>query len=122
MQILIQPFSFNHPEHQHNSHNNIMASSDKTPDSMPPGDGSMPPGNPMTITHSVIDKGAEMMQSLNPIKQMSQHVCSFACYSHDMTRQIETHHYVARLNNDFLQCAVYDSDDPSARLIGIYDD
>lgn len=97
-----------------------MASSDETPDPMPPGDGSMPPGKGMTMTQSMVDKGAEMMQSLKPVKQMSQHVCSFACYSHDMTRQIETHHYVSRLNNDFLQCAVYDSDLPNARLIGIH--
>ena len=35
-----------------------------------------------------------------------------------MTRQIETHHYVARVNEDFLQCVVYDSDTNDARLIG----
>ena len=35
-----------------------------------------------------------------------------------MKRKIETHHYAARLNEDFLQCAVYDSDQPNARLIG----
>ncbi|KAL1824110.1 hypothetical protein ACET3Z_010888 [Daucus carota] len=96
-----------------------MASSDKTPDPMPGGDGSVPPGKPTTVTQSLLGKGAQMMQTLNPIKQMSQHVCSFACYSHDMSRQIETHHYVTRLNNDFLQCAVYDSDQPNARLIGV---
>lgn len=59
-----------------------------------------------------------MMQSLKPIKQMNQHVCTFALYSHDMSRQIETHHYVSRLNQDFLECAVYDSDDSTGRLIG----
>ncbi|GJX96097.1 oil body-associated protein 2C-like protein [Tanacetum coccineum] len=41
---------------------------------------------------------------------MGTHRCS-----HDMTRQIETHHLVTRLNQDFLQAAVYDS---NARLIG----
>ncbi|KAM0955722.1 hypothetical protein ACFX2A_024574 [Malus domestica] len=30
---------------------------------------------------------------------MSQHVCTFALYSHDMTCQIETHHYITRLNH-----------------------
>lgn len=35
-----------------------------------------------------------------------------------MTRKIETHHYASRLNEDFLQCAVYDSDQSNARLIG----
>ncbi|KAA8515032.1 hypothetical protein F0562_018181 [Nyssa sinensis] len=85
---------------------------------MPPGDGSIPPGKQMTMGQHVLDKGAQMMQSLKPIQKMKQHVCTFALYSHDMTRQVETHHYVTRLNQDFLQCAVYDSDDPSAHLIG----
>ncbi|KAI3680852.1 hypothetical protein L6452_35629 [Arctium lappa] len=96
-----------------------MASSDKAPDPMPMGDGSVPPGKPMTVGQQVIDKSAQMIQTLKPIKNMSMHVCTFALYGHDMSRQIETHHYVTRINQDFLQCAVYDSDDPSARLIGV---
>lgn len=47
-----------------------------------------------------------------------QHVCTWAIFSDDMGRKIETHHYPARLNEDFLQCAVYDSDQSNARLIG----
>ncbi|KAM7266771.1 hypothetical protein ACFE04_008937 [Oxalis oulophora] len=77
------------------------------------------PGKPMSMEQTMLDKGAEMIQSLKPVKQMSQHVCTFAIYNHDMTRQIETHHYVTRLNQDFLQCAVYDSDDTTGRLIGV---
>ncbi|EYU43300.1 hypothetical protein MIMGU_mgv1a026234mg [Erythranthe guttata] len=79
----------------------------------------IPPGKAMTIGQHMLDKGAQMMQSLKPIKQMNQHLCTFALYSHDMTRQIQTHHFVTRLNQDFLQCAVYDSDDSTGRLIGV---
>ncbi|KAK9064305.1 hypothetical protein SSX86_015685 [Deinandra increscens subsp. villosa] len=96
-----------------------MASSDKAPDTMPVGDGTVPPGKPLTVGHQVIDKSAQMLQTLKPIKQMSQHVCTFALYGHDMSRQIETHHYITRLNQDFLQSAVYDSHEPSANLIGV---
>lgn len=67
----------------------------------------------------MIDKGAQILQSLKPVKQISQHACTFALYSHDMTRQIETHHYITRVNQDFLQCAVYDTDHDRGRLIGI---
>ncbi|PIA25949.1 hypothetical protein AQUCO_10200012v1 [Aquilegia coerulea] len=95
-----------------------MASSDKNPSGVLPY-GAQPPGDPMTIQQHILDKGAQMVQSLKPIKQMQQHVCTFALYSHDMTRQIETHHYVHRLNQDFLQCAVYDSDAADAHLIGV---
>ncbi|PIN06697.1 hypothetical protein CDL12_20760 [Handroanthus impetiginosus] len=79
----------------------------------------IPPGKPMSIEQQMLDKGAQMLQSLKPIKQMKQHVCTFAMYSHDMSRQIETHHFATRLNQDFLQCAVYDSDDSTGRLIGV---
>ncbi|KAL0321323.1 UNVERIFIED_CONTAM: Oil body-associated protein 2A [Sesamum radiatum] len=79
----------------------------------------IPPGKPMSMEQHMLDKGAQMLQSLKPVKQMNQHICTFALYSQDMTRQIETHHFVTRLNQDFLQCAVYDSDDSTARLIGV---
>ncbi|GER28459.1 hypothetical protein STAS_04265 [Striga asiatica] len=79
----------------------------------------IPPGQPMSMEQKMLDKGAQMLQSLKPIKQMNQHICTFALYSHDMGRQIEAHHYAARLNQDVLQCAVYDSDDSTGRLIGV---
>ncbi|KAF9589175.1 hypothetical protein IFM89_019491 [Coptis chinensis] len=98
----------------------MMASSDKRP---APGGvaptSEQPPGQAMSMSQHVIDKGGQMLQSLKPIKQMQQHVCTFALYSHDMSRQIETHNYVTRINQDFLQCAVYDSDGPNAHLIGV---
>ncbi|KAL2457594.1 Protein of unknown function (DUF1264) [Abeliophyllum distichum] len=79
----------------------------------------IPPGKRMNMEQHMLDKGAQMLQSLKPIKQMSQHACTFALYSHDTTRQIETHHYITRLNQDFLQCAVYDTDDCTGHLIGV---
>ncbi|KAJ7570268.1 hypothetical protein O6H91_01G112500 [Diphasiastrum complanatum] len=77
------------------------------------------PGKPLSASSMLLDKGSAVIQSLKPIKQIQQHVCTFAMYSHDMSRQIETHHYVSRLNEDFLQCLVYDNDDKHARLIGV---
>ncbi|XP_048230934.1 oil body-associated protein 2C isoform X2 [Ricinus communis] len=98
-----------------------MASSDRSPDPTPVrgGEEPIPPGKPMSTEQHMLDKGAQMLQSLKPVKQISQHVCTFAIYSHDMSRQIETHHFVSRINQDFLQCAVYDIDDSNGRLIGV---
>ncbi|XP_047308997.1 oil body-associated protein 2C-like [Impatiens glandulifera] len=83
------------------------------------GDQMIPPGAPLSMEKQILDKGVGMMQSLNPVNKMQQHACSFAIYSHDMSRQIETHHYITRSNQDFLQCAVYDSDKSNAHLIGV---
>ncbi|KAJ4901547.1 hypothetical protein Rs2_15498 [Raphanus sativus] len=97
-----------------------MASSDELPGPYPGRDGgNIPPGDPTTMKTMMIDKGASMLQSLKPIKQMSLHMCSFACYGHDPSRQIEVHFYVHRVNEDFLQCAVYDCDSAKTHLIGI---
>ncbi|KAG9448148.1 hypothetical protein H6P81_014276 [Aristolochia fimbriata] len=76
-------------------------------------------GESRTMESHILDMGAKMMQSMKPLKEITQHVCTFAIYGHDMNRQIETHHYVSRLNQDVLQCAVYDSDESNARLIGV---
>lgn len=97
-----------------------MASSDGKPLATPAsaGGAAPPPGQPTTVASKVLDMGAAAMQSLRPVKQAKQHVCTFALYAHDPKRQVETHHYVSRLNQDFLQCAVYDSDRADARLIG----
>ncbi|KAL6845157.1 hypothetical protein ACP4OV_024652 [Aristida adscensionis] len=99
-----------------------MASSDESPVPTPAtaaGGGPAPPGQPTTAASKVLDMGAAAMQSLRPVKQVKQHVCTFALYAHDPKRQVETHHYVSRLNQDVLQCAVYDSDASDARLIGV---
>lgn len=88
------------------------------PGRMPERGEPVPPGKPMSVEQQVLEKGAAMLQSLKPIKQFSQHACTFALYGHDLTRQIETHHFVTRINEDFLQCAVYDTDDTRGRLIG----
>ncbi|XP_038895654.1 oil body-associated protein 2B-like [Benincasa hispida] len=97
-----------------------MASSDEQPAPVAAkAEAPQPPGKAMTAMQQMVEKGAQMLQSLKPLKEMSQHVCTMALYSHDLTRQIQTHLYISRLNQDFLQAAVYDSDDSSARLIGI---
>jgi len=47
------------------------------------------------------------------------HLCGFALYANDPTRQMELHHYCCKLTEDVTQCAVFDSDKPNARLIGV---
>ncbi|KAM0869399.1 hypothetical protein ACQ4PT_040681 [Festuca glaucescens] len=67
-----------------------MASSDKKPLPTPAstgGDGG-PPGKPTTMSTMMLDKGAAALQSLRPVKQINQHVCTFALYAHDPHRQL----------------------------------
>jgi hypothetical protein len=97
-----------------------MSSSDQKPAAAPASGAAepSPPGRPTAVSSQVLDMGAQMVQALKPVRQMKLHACSFALYAHDLRRQMEVHHFLSRLNQDVVQCAVYDSDKPSARLIG----
>nr|VDC83032.1 unnamed protein product [Brassica rapa] len=96
-----------------------MASSDKAPVACPAsiGECKEPMGDPTKTTTAILEKGTTTMQSMKPIKQMSLHMCSFACYSHDPGRQIEVRIYDHRVNHDFLQCAVYDSSSSNVLVV-----
>lgn len=67
----------------------------------------------------VLEAGAELLQSEAPLKSIHAHVCGFHHYSGDPSRQVIAHHYCSHLGNDVMQCVIYDSDKPDAKLIGI---
>src|SRR5213080_5232125 len=54
-----------------------------------------------------------------PIGDIHAHVCGIHFYSGDMSRQIIAEHYCSPQPQDVLQCVIYDSNKPGARLIGI---
>jgi hypothetical protein len=54
-----------------------------------------------------------------PIGDIHAHVCGIHFYSGDMSRQIIAQHYCSHLSDEILQCVLYDSNRPGARLIGV---
>src|SRR5438552_18343214 len=54
-----------------------------------------------------------------PIGDIHAHVCGIHFYSGDISRQIIAEHYCAHLSDEVLQCILYDSNKPGARLIGV---
>ncbi|CAJ0634237.1 14893_t:CDS:2 [Entrophospora sp. SA101] len=78
-----------------------------------------PPGEKMSIKSQVAESAALTIQNFDPVNQIKEHVCGFHFYSHDMTRQVEAHHYCSHLNQDVRQCIIYDSNEPDAKLIGV---
>lgn len=73
----------------------------------------------MKMKTVAIDRGAAMNQNFAPFNSIHQHVCGFHHYSGAPGRQVRAHHYCACLNEDVMQCVIYDSDAPDAKLIGI---
>ncbi|EFJ07571.1 hypothetical protein SELMODRAFT_161673 [Selaginella moellendorffii] len=77
------------------------------------------PGDAKETKTKVLESGASILQSFAPVNKIHQHLCAFHGYGHDMSRQVEAHHYCGHVNEDMRQCVIYDSDDANARLIGI---
>ena len=65
------------------------------------------------------EKAKGATPSFPPITDIHAHVCGIHFYNGDMSRQVIAEHYCAHLSNEVLECVIYDSDKPGARLIGI---
>ncbi|KAJ1381861.1 Oil body-associated protein-like [Sesbania bispinosa] len=77
------------------------------------------PGEPTKTTTSILETATSVIQDFTPINKIHQHLCAFHFYSHDMTRQVEAHHFCGHQNEEMRQCLIYDSPNKDARLIGL---
>jgi len=77
------------------------------------------PGDPLSTKSKVIDTASGVTQYFELLRRICEHVCGFHLYAHDMTRQVHAHHFCSHVSEDFRQCVIYDSPEPTARLIGI---
>ncbi len=63
--------------------------------------------------------GSHLLQAKHPIDQIDAYVCGLHFYNGDMERQVIAHHFCSHRSEEFLQCVIFDSNRPEARLIGI---
>jgi hypothetical protein len=77
------------------------------------------PGEPTQTSTLALEKGAAALQSFKPVNRMHAHLCAFHFYAYDMGRQVEAHHYCTHYNEEMRQCAIFDTPEADARLIGI---
>lgn len=54
-----------------------------------------------------------------PISTFEVYLDAFHFHSGAMENQMEIHHYCAQLNEDFIQCILYDGNGPEAHLMGV---
>ena len=77
------------------------------------------PGNPKQPVTRALELGAAVLQPKSPLQAMNLYLDGFHPFSDDFGRQMEAHHYCAQLNEDLIQCAIFDGNTRGARLIGI---
>ena len=77
------------------------------------------PGSEKSAKTDVLEAGAAALQSQPPLRAINAYLDGFHFYNGRMQGQMEAHHYCAILNDDFIQCVIYDGNVKDAKIMGI---
>jgi hypothetical protein len=77
------------------------------------------PQQPEAAETKLMGIGSHLLQGKRPIDQIDAYVCGLHFYNGDQGRQVIAHHFCSHRSEEFLQCVIYDTNQPDARLIGI---
>jgi hypothetical protein len=68
---------------------------------------------------AVLEQGAHLLQETTPLKGFDVYVVGFHCAKGEPGMQMEAHHYCRVVNDDLLQCVLFDGNTNTANLIGV---
>jgi len=77
------------------------------------------PGAEESARTDVLEAGAALLQDRPPIEAINAYLDGFHFYSGNMQGQMEAHHYCANLNEELIQCVIYDGNVRDAKLMGV---
>lgn len=77
------------------------------------------PGAPAGVSTRVLDAGADALQARPPIAALNAYLDGFHFYNGNLRGQMEAHHYCAILNEELIQCVIYDGNVKDAKLMGV---
>ena len=77
------------------------------------------PGAAESSTTKALELGAAALQNKPPIDALNAYLDGFHFYSGQMALQMEAHHYCAIVNEEVIQCVIYDGNARDAKLMGI---
>lgn len=66
-----------------------------------------------------MSKAAAPLQNFKPLDNVCESFCGIHPYCDDINRQVVSYHYCSMLDENRRQCLVYDSDEPTAKLIAV---
>jgi hypothetical protein len=77
------------------------------------------PGADKSVKTSALEAGAGALQTQPPIGAINAYLDGFHFYSGHMNGQMEAHHFCSILNEDVIQCVIYDGNVKDAKLMGV---
>lgn len=77
------------------------------------------PGKAKTSSTQTLEAGAALLQSRPPIEALNAYLDGFHFYNGHRDVQMEAHHYCSILNEEVIQCVIYDGNRKDAKLMGV---
>jgi hypothetical protein len=77
------------------------------------------PGARESAKTQALEAGADLLQDKEPLDGFNAYLDGFHFASGDMRMQMEAHHYCGHLNEDVIQCVLFDGNGDQAKLAGI---
>ncbi len=77
------------------------------------------PGRPESTRTQALETGAALLQSKPPIDALNAYLDGFHFYNGHPQVQMEAHHYCSILNEDVIQCVIYDGNTQQAKIMGV---
>lgn len=77
------------------------------------------PGAPASASTQVLEAGAALLQDQPPIDAINAYLNGFHFYNGRPHLQMEAHHHCAILNDDVIQCVIYDGNARDAKIMGV---
>jgi Protein of unknown function (DUF1264) len=68
---------------------------------------------------AALEQGANLLQDRGPLPGFDVYVVGFHCVKDEPQMQMEAHHYCRVVNDDLLQCVLFDGNTREANLVGI---
>lgn len=78
-----------------------------------------PPGAAQSVTSGALEAGATALQRDAPADALDVYLSGFHPMKADPSHQVEAHHFCRQVNQDFMQCALFDGNTADANLNGI---
>ena len=77
------------------------------------------PGTEKKLSTRTLEAGAAMVQDKPPLDALNMYLDGFHFYADDMGHQVGARHYCAQLNEEFIQCVIYDGNTEDSKLVGV---
>ncbi|HEX7038426.1 MAG TPA: OBAP family protein [Pseudomonadales bacterium] len=78
-----------------------------------------PPGRPTSARTGALEAGATVLQRDAPADALNVYLVGFHPLKDEPAHQFEAHHFCNQVNEDFMQCVLFDGNTAEARLNGV---